>query len=194
MIVFGAHVPVSGWTLVALAAGAVLSLLLWRPLARWRRWQSAATLASLLFLTLTLALTVTPKGHDPPTNVYACIPNDLPDLIFNIFHTGGGLTGDLLNLMLMLPLTFSLTLATRRVLPGVAVAMLLPFAIELTQTVLPGRYCAISDVVSNGAGALLGVALAHQLLVHRSRPVHRCPEESPRRPRRSVPGEDRFHD
>jgi VanZ family protein len=28
--------------------------------------------------------------------------------------------------------------------------------VELTQTMLPGRYCTISDVLTNGTGALLG--------------------------------------
>jgi glycopeptide antibiotics resistance protein len=180
VIVFGAHASVSVWTLVALVAGAVLSLLLWRPLVRWRRWQPAATLASLLFLTVTLALTGTPGDPDPPMGLYACIPTDLPDLVFNIIHTGGGLVGALLNLVLMLPLTFSLVLATRRVWPGVMVAVVLPVAVELTQTVLPGHYCTISDVLTNGTGALLGVALAHWLQVRRSPPVPRGPAQSRR--------------
>ncbi len=181
MIVFGAHVPVSIWTVVVLVVGAVLSLLLWWPLARWRRWQPAATLASLLLLTGTLALTVTPKGQDPPIGLDACIPSDLPDLVFNIVQIGDGLAGGLLNLLLMLPLTVSLVLATRRVRLGVAVALLLPFAVELTQTRLPGRYCGLSDLLINSAGALLGVALgwlAQQLLVRRSRPAQRRPAES----------------
>lgn len=159
MTVLGAHVPVSGWTLAVLVVGAALSLLLWRPLARRRDWRPAATLAALLLLTATLALTVTPEGRGRPMGLRACIPDDLPDLVFNIFHTGGGLTGDLLNLVLMLPLTVSLVLATRRVLPAAAVAVLLPFSVELVQTQLPGRSCAISDLVTNAAGALLGVAL-----------------------------------
>lgn len=165
MIVFGTPVPVSVWTLVVLVAGTVLSLLLWQPLARWRRWQPAVTLASLLWLTVTLALTVTPKGHDPPIGLYACIPNDVHDLVFyNIFPTSGGLAGALLNLLLMLPLTFSLVLATRRVRPAVVVAVLLPFAVEFTQTHLPGRYCNLPDVLTNSVGALLGVALGWSAL------------------------------
>lgn len=184
VIVFGAHVPVSVWTLVVLMTGTVLSLLTWRSLARWRRWRPAATLASLLWLTVTLALTVTPVGHDPPMGLDACIPSDLNDLVFNIFHTGGGLAGDLLNLLLMLPLTFSFVLASRRVWPAVAVAVLLPFTIELTQTVLPGRYCAISDIVTNSVGALLGVALgwlAQRHLMPWSPPGQRRQAEGQRR-------------
>ena len=178
MIVFGAHVSVSVWTLVALIAGAALSLLLYRPLARWRHWQPTATLASLLFLSVTLALAVTPGDPDPPMGLDACIPADLPDLLFSILHTGGGLAGELLNLMFMLPLTFSLVLATRRAWPGVVVAVLLPLAVEFIQTVVPGHYCTISDVLTNGAGALLGTAVAHRLLVRRSRAVPHRPVQS----------------
>lgn len=159
MTVLGAHIPVSGWTLVAVAAGVAISLLVWRPLARWRRWQPGATLAALLLFTVALALTVTPDGDQPARGLNACIPHDWNDFLSNVLHTGGGVSGDVLNLLLLLPLTISLVLASRRMLPAVAVAALLPPAVELVQTQLPGRSCAISDMLTNGAGALLGIAI-----------------------------------
>lgn len=42
----------------------------------------------------------------------ACIPYDWNDLLFNVLHTGGGIFGNLLNLLLLLPLTVSFVLAT----------------------------------------------------------------------------------
>jgi VanZ family protein len=81
------------------------------------------------------------------------------DLLFKALHTGGGVSGDVLNLLLLFPLTISLVLASRRMLPTLTVAVLLPPAVELVQTQLPGRSCAISDMLTNGAGALLGVVV-----------------------------------
>jgi VanZ family protein len=159
MTVLGAHVPVSDWTVLALLAGGLLSVLLWRPVVHAWHWQPRATLATLLFLTVTLALTVTPDGNGPPNGLAPCIPNDLPDLVFNIFFTGGGVGGEALNFLLMLPLTFSLVLASRRGWPALLIALALPVAVELAQTEVPGRYCAVGDVVTNTAGALFGTVL-----------------------------------
>jgi hypothetical protein len=47
---------------------------------------------------------------------------------------------------------------------------LLPLAVELIQTVLPGHYCTIANVHTNGAGELPGVA-SPSVLVPWSRPV-----------------------
>ena len=106
---------------------------------------------------MVVALTATPKGTQPTLGVAACIPYDWNDFVFNIFHTGGGSAGDVFNFLLMFPLTFSLLLATRRVWPSVVLGLALPIAIEFLQTVLPGRSCAITDMLTNSGGALLGV-------------------------------------
>lgn len=172
MKILGAHVPVSVWTLVVVVTGVAVSLLVWRPLARSRRWRPDATLAALLFLTGALALTLAPAGGSPAMGLDACIPYDWNDFLFNVLHTGGGIAGGVLNLLLLLPLTSSLVLASRRMLPAVAVAVLLPPAVELVQTQLPGRSCGITDMLTNGAGALLGIAVgwAAQRWLQRSRP------------------------
>jgi hypothetical protein len=125
-------------------------------------------------LTAALAFTLTPDGNEPPIGLSPCIPNGLDDLIFNIFHTGGGPAADALNVLLLIPLTTSLVIASRRPAIAVAVSILLPVGIELTQTVVPGRYCAISDIVTNSTGGLLGVLvgfLATRLLRRRNRPA-----------------------
>jgi hypothetical protein len=157
--ILGANLPVSGWTLVVLVAGGAISVLAWRMLARMNRGRPGATLGALLSLTAVVALTLTPKGTHPTLGVAACIPYDWNDFVFNVFHTGGGSAGDVFNLLLMFPLTFSLVLATRRVVPVVILSLLLPTAIEFLQTALPGRSCAVSDMVTNSAGAVLGAVL-----------------------------------
>jgi hypothetical protein len=153
MNLWGTHIPFSGWTAAALVAGAVLSVGLGRR-AGERRLAWTWTWVSL---TSALALTLTPDGHNPPIGLAPCIPYDLNDLILNIFHTGGGPAGDAFNVLLLIPLTAGLVVASRRTAIAVAVALLLPVGIELTQTVVPGRFCAISDVVTNSTGGLLGV-------------------------------------
>lgn len=157
MTILGANLPVSGWTLAVLVVGGAVSLLAWRTVARLARWRPGATLGALVSLTVVVALTATPKGTQPTLGVAACIPYDWNDFVFNIFHTGGGSAGDVFNFLLMFPLTFSLLLATRRVWPSVILSLALPTAIEFLQTVLPGRDCAITDMLTNSGGALLGV-------------------------------------
>lgn len=155
----GTHLPVSTWTLVAILAGAVLSVIGFRRLAHSRNWPPVPTLSALLLLTGTLAVTVTPDGDRPPLGLTACVPEDWNDLLFNVIHAGGGPGGVLLNLLLFLPLAATVVLTTRRVWPAVAVS-LLPPAVELVQTLLPGRSCGVSDLLTNVAGVLLGVAIS----------------------------------
>jgi VanZ family protein len=145
--------------LVVVAAGVAISLLVWRPLVRWCRWRSGATLAALLLFTVCIALTLTPDGDQPAMGLDACIPADWNDFLFNVLHTGGGIVADVLNALLLFPLTISLVLASTRLLPAIPVAVLLPPAVELIQAQLPGRSCAITDMITNGAGALLGIAV-----------------------------------
>jgi len=168
--VIGAHVPVSVWTLVALVGGAVVSLLVWRRLARWLRWRAAPTLAALLSLTAVLALTLTPVPGERRMGLGACIPYDWNDLLYNVLHTGGGVFADLLNLFLLLPLALCLVLATRRMLPALAVGVLLPLAIELVQTQLPGRGCTVADWLANSVGATIGAVVGWAVL-RRLQPV-----------------------
>lgn len=122
-------------------------------------WRPGATLATLLLFTVALALTVTPDGDQPKLGLAACIPYDWNDLLFTVLHTGGGLVGNVLNLLLLLPLTASFVLATGRTLPAVVLALLMSPLVELVQTQLPGRSCVVSDMLTNVTGALLGVAI-----------------------------------
>jgi VanZ family protein len=139
--------------------GTILSALTWRALARGRRWRPGPTLASLLSLTFALAMTVTPYGDSPPRSLRECIPNSPSELVFHIVNANLDPIGDLLNLFLLFPLTVALVLATRSVGLALATALLLPVAVELTQTELPGRYCSLTDVITNSLGALAGLVI-----------------------------------
>lgn len=158
MDVWGAHIPLSWWTAVALAGGVALSAMLWRPLSRRCGWRPPWTLAALICLTGVLALTLTPGDERRHIGLRECIPQEPSDAWFLIFHTGGGVFADMLNVLLMWPVTVSVVMATRRVLPALLVSPLLPLFIELTQTLIPGRVCAVSDLVTNTIGGLVGAA------------------------------------
>ncbi|RBM15269.1 hypothetical protein DI005_28535 [Prauserella sp. PE36] len=162
--VFGGHVPLSVWTLAVLVVGTLVSVLLARQLARRTNWSFRATLVTLLLFTAALAVTLTPGAEQHRNGVLACLPDDFTDLTREILHSGGGVAGDLLNLVLLLPLAGAIVVTTRRVLPGVALALLLPLVIEAAQTQLAGRYCSLSDLVANISGALLGVAFGSFVL------------------------------
>lgn len=164
MRVLGAHVPVSAWTFAVLVVGGLISVLAAGPLARRRGWRHGPTLVTLLLLTAALSVTATPGEESHANGLLPCLSDDLSDLARDILHSGGGVAADLLNVLLLLPLAGAIVVATRRMLPGVAVAVLLPVLIESAQTVIPGRHCSLSDVVSNVAGALAGVTLGRLAL------------------------------
>jgi VanZ family protein len=158
--VYGAHVPLSGWTAIVLMVGVALSTLLWRPLASRHGWRPGWTLATLLSVAVVLSLTLAPEGDARTAGLRACIPPRGSNLGFVMFHNGDGdgLVADLLNVLLTLPMTLNLVVATRRVRPALVSTALVPLWIELTQTLIPGRFCEVADFVSNAAGGLLGVA------------------------------------
>lgn len=182
MTIFGAHVPVSGWTLVALIAGSLASAPLARLLAARTGWRRNSTLTTLILLTGILAITLTPGEDSGFNEFHPCLSADPADPIRGILHSGGGLGGTLLNALLLLPLTCSATLTTRRVLPTLVFAFVLPSLIEPAQTLIPGRYCSASDLVTNISGAVLGVALGYLLLLRakRSGPVGNEPDKQDR--------------
>jgi VanZ family protein len=64
-----------------------------------------------------------------------------------------------LNIAMLMPLGFGLMLATRRVVWPSLLVVLLPVAIELTQVLIPGRECSVSDWLANSLGGLVGVGV-----------------------------------
>lgn len=159
MRIFGTHVPVSGWTLAVLGAGLAVSLLLWQPVVRRWNWRPWPALGLLLSLATVLALTMTPDGDRASRGLSGCVPGSWDALWFQAFNTGGGIGGNLFNVLLLFPLGLSTVLASRRLWPALLGAAGLPVVVELVQSVLPGRNCAVSDLLTNGAGALLGAAV-----------------------------------
>lgn len=188
MDVYGAHVPVSKWTAVVLIVGVASSSLLWRPLARLHGWRPRWTLTTLLSVTVVLSLTLAPDADGRAAGARACIPVHASTLELVVSQTGGGLVGDLLNVLLTLPMTLSLVLATRRVWPSLVSAPLLSLCIELTQTMIPGRVCALSDLVSNTVGGLLGMAFGGLLHWKMTRQARRPTRAAGRPGRRASAG------
>jgi glycopeptide antibiotics resistance protein len=68
------------------------------------------------------------------------------------------------NLLLYLPLGVALGWDRRRVAPVVGLCVLLSAGVEVAQTFLPGRDPGLSDIVFNGAGALLGAFIGTRRL------------------------------
>lgn len=155
---WGAHIPMSWWTAVALVDGVLSSILLWRPLARRWDWRPRWTLLALLWLSVVLALTLTPGNDRRHIGLRECVPRQPSDLLQLVLHTGGGIVADMLNVLLTLPVTLAVVMATRRLSPALLMSPLLPLFIELTQTAIPGRVCAVSDLVTNTIGGLSGAA------------------------------------
>ncbi|WP_340682764.1 VanZ family protein [Amycolatopsis coloradensis] len=169
MTVFGTHVPISSWTLVALVAGCLVSVPLAKLLAARTGWGRNATLTTLILLAAGLAITLTPGEDSGFSEFHPCLSIGTADPIDGLLHSGGGLGGTLLNALLPLPLTCAATLATERALPTLLFAFLLPALIEPLQMLIPGRYCSLSDQAANTVGAVLGVTLGYLLLRRASR-------------------------
>ena len=73
-----------------------------------------------------------------------------------------GVADDLLNVGLFLPLGLALGWNSRRLAPAIVCGLLLSTAIELIQTIVPGRDPSLSDIVFNTLGAGLGALLGRR--------------------------------
>jgi hypothetical protein len=152
-------VPVNHWTPLLGLLGLVICVLLWRPLVALTHWRSAPTLLALVSGVAALTLTLAPKGwRGNHRSLAQCLPSDWAQFTNSVSHVGGGLES-WLNIAMLVPLGFGLMMATRRVVWPSLFIVLLPMAIELTQVVIPGRECSVSDWVANSLGGLAGVAL-----------------------------------
>ena len=143
---------------------AVLALLVWRPLARALGWAPRATLLSLLLLAGVAALTMGPGGSTTTAGVRACVRR-APVLVDATLTRPRASLETGLNVLLLLPLGVAVVLAAYRVGPALAVVLVLPAVIELTQTVVPGRVCSGVDYATNASGGMVGVLLGAALLV-----------------------------
>lgn len=168
-------VPISSWTLGLAALGIGGSLLSWKWLARRTGWRPLPTLVALLALTGALALTVSPRGGRSRNRrtLAECVPVDWAELGHAAGNVGGSLES-LLNVGLLMPLGFALVLASRRVAWPAMLMLLLPAAIELSQTEINGRLCTAADWMANALGGLIGVAAG--FVVHRLWPARPPPE------------------
>lgn len=169
MTVLGTHVGISEWTAVVLVAG-VVAVLGAPRLARRFGMRELPTLVAAAALVLVIALTLTPDGPGPARGLAACIPISWADVPVDVAADGGGLAGAALNVALYVPFAAAVVLACERLWPGLAL-LALPPVVELAQTVLPGRSCALADVLANGGGIVIGSAIGLLVLrrAHRVR-------------------------
>ena len=156
--------PLSRWTLGCAVVGGLAAVVVRGPLVRRTGWRPGWTLVSLLTLAAVLAVTLAPSHDVPrPLGVRSCLRGTTGQLgNGSLFALGGAEAG--LNLVLLVPLGVVLVMATRGLLVPVAVVVVLPALVELTQTQVPGRTCSGSDYVANVAGGLVGVALGAALV------------------------------
>ncbi|MQY03185.1 VanZ family protein [Actinomadura macrotermitis] len=157
------HVPFEAvralalWLLLVAVAG----LAVWRPLVRRTGWAPLPTLALLawtaLVLGMTLPMTVAPGVGE---RLAVCVAHPLSDAAWavSIFGTRG--LEDVMNVALWVPCGLLAVLATRRAVAAPAVLAGIFVAVELLQTLDPGRECDPGDCVYNSAGIALGAATA----------------------------------
>jgi len=130
---------------------------------RSRRW--IVVLATIGYLGLVASATLGPPS----------IAGGVFDVVMRL--TGGALSPATLefaaNIVMFLPLgfLFVLLLGPRYWAWALAAAVLLTLGIEGVQGVIPGRVQDPRDLVANGAGALVGVALGHLVVRSRHRMV-----------------------
>jgi VanZ family protein len=149
--------PVGRWSPIIALLTLIVALRVWRPLTRRTRWRSVPTLMALLSLAATLTLTVTPKSWlGNHRSLAQCLPSGWAALA----HSASGITSSLegvLNVALLVPLGFTLTLACRRMAWPALLMVALPAAIELVQVAVPGRECSAADWMANACGGVIAV-------------------------------------
>lgn len=106
-------------------------------------------IAALLLVILVVTLTPSGKGSPAP---------------FSFALTLGrrGLADVLLNFLLFLPLGLTIGWNSRSPLVAGLCGLLLATAVELVQTIVPGRDPSLSDIISNTAGTLAGALIARR--------------------------------
>ncbi len=105
----------------------------------------------LVVLTGILVLTLAPAGGDEPTWSGLCL-----------ICGERGAADAILNVILFLPLGMALGPGSQRVGRAALIGFLLSGAIELIQSVIPGRYPTVGDVVANTVGTSLGAIISAQ--------------------------------
>jgi glycopeptide antibiotics resistance protein len=151
--------PVNHWTPLLGLLGVAVCVLAWRPLAALAGWRPLPTLLAMVSLVAALTLTLVPKGWGGNHRSLAqCLPADWAEFGDSAAHVGTGVES-WLNIAMLVPLGYGLMLATRRVVWPSLLVVLLPVAIELTQVLIPGRECSVSDWIANSLGGLIGVAV-----------------------------------
>jgi hypothetical protein len=148
----------------ALAAWSLLSVVIFWPLARARRWSVSWTLLGLLALAPIIAFTIVPHAYDLQ---WAAI--DRLRAYVGSFSDPWAAPGPederTANLALFVPAAFFLTLASRAPIRTALLGIAGPFLIEGWQAVADaGRVASAGDWLYNSGGAVAGVLAATLIL------------------------------
>ena len=152
------------WTLVIGLLGVALSIRFAPAVAARLGWRRRATLVCALLVSGVLALTMGPGGAVNPGGVRACVRRTETQ-VGTLFSGVPASAEALLNLVFLFPLGVALVLATRRVWLPILLVLLLPGAIELVQTQLPGRVCSAVDYFTNVTGGVAGTLVGGLVLL-----------------------------
>ncbi len=141
------------WAIPALIATLIISLLLYRPLAKRFHTSPWFVLAFMLCIGAILSITLTPGDWHPSPYCNLRVTFPRPSDLFSFTERS-------LNIWLFAPLGLLLALTPRPRLGMLffAGAIALPFIIETLQLVVPGigRSCQATDIINNLTGLFLG--------------------------------------
>ena len=169
------HETVVPLVLVAVVAASLLAGPVGRRTGR-PRWSTGLLLLACL---LPLALTVGPRLPLDLEAGHGCVSYVRP---YRWWGQGGE---EVANALLLLPVGVlaPLLLGPRRAVPLLVAAAGFPWAVELTQYLLPwlGRECDLTDVLLNGAGLVVGATVGIGLALLRRGLSPAGPAPGPRR-------------
>jgi len=172
------------WLLPGVVVFAVVGAALGRRLARPLAAPPFVSCLLIVSLGIVLSATLTPLRGTPETAAISQMTCDLSTLAIAPLGWLVSANDRSLNILLFIPLGVSLGLFPRSRHTAVLVlaALVLPFAIEATQLLVPilGRGCESADVIDNLIGLIVGLvsgAVAGQLLTTRA--TRRATNEEP---------------
>ena len=150
-------IPISGLSIVLLAIGLVVGLLIWLPLVRWLGWQPASTLALLVAIAVMLTVTLHP-GVVQDSSLTSCVQLSKQQILHDLLVVAGD-HQELAAAAAMIPVGFFAATAARRGAPAAALVLILPGLIELAQLKIGGQDCNAASFLLTGLSGLIGVVI-----------------------------------
>jgi VanZ family protein len=121
-----------------------------------RRLPAAVTLA---LMSIIAVLSLTPDRDNPGDSAFVWLVHVTPTTLQKLMHIAcyGSLA------VVWWWTLWGLSSTTRRLFAAFAIAVAFGAAMEVLQAFVPGRFGSAYDVVLNGVGALVGLAVVHAL-------------------------------